>query len=188
MSIRCGPTLYLVKRGPRPEYHRATFHPVIVTDRKPIAEWEAGWTGDGATVWHHQSSDRCTGWLIVRWCGFDIDYGHIVRSFALPDGTIAAFRHTKDNEPWTLIAGAVWWSLAPMPAWLRNLGCIEAPDEFTQVRIRDGWKFHYRDVQAKPARSRTRESGTGATGPGASTTAESVPSENTKKAGLGGQG
>ena len=44
-------SLYLIKRGPRPEHHKAPYHPVILCDRKRIAKWEAGWTGDRAWVW-----------------------------------------------------------------------------------------------------------------------------------------
>ena len=44
--------VYLIKRGPRPEHHRAPFHPVIVCGKRRVAKWQAGWTGDAAWVCH----------------------------------------------------------------------------------------------------------------------------------------
>ncbi len=133
--------LYLIKRGPKPEYHRAPFHPVILCDRKRIAMWEASWSGSQAWVWARDGlRNDGQGWLLQRWNGLDIDYGHVVRDFVLPDGNHAAFY--RDYEPFPqgiqdLFAGAVWWSDKRMPAWLQERGVIYPPDAFTQQWILD---------------------------------------------------
>jgi hypothetical protein len=131
----CPRAIYLVKRGPRPSYAKASWHPVIVASRKHTAEWEAGWTGDGAWVWEHNKREGGSGWLLCRWAGLDINYGHIVRGCVLPDGTKAGIEHDRTKEPWRLLAGAVWWSDEPIPAWLREAGVVVAADEFTKERI-----------------------------------------------------
>lgn len=129
--------VYLIQRGERPDYHVAPFHPVIVCGKKRVAEWQAGWSGDGATVWSHEPSSSGSGWLTERWCGFDIDYGHVVRVLKLPDGTFAGFVHDRNAPPWTLLRGAVWWDDRPMPAWLQQAGVIYPPDSFTRQRVLD---------------------------------------------------
>lgn len=50
----------------------------------------------------------------------------------LPNGSDAAFAHDRDEEPWTLIGGAVWWDDKRMPAWLRREGVIYPPDEHSR--------------------------------------------------------
>lgn len=130
--------VYLIKRGPREAYHRAPFHPVIICAKRRVAKWEAGWTGDAAWVWSHERGTGAGGWLLERWNGFDIAYGHVVRGVLMPDGTDAAFVHEHTNrEPWPLIAGAVWWDEKQIPAWLLEMGAIYAPDKFSQQRILD---------------------------------------------------
>jgi hypothetical protein len=130
--------LYLIKRGPRPEHFRAPFHPVILCAKRAVAKWEAGWSGDASWVWSHERGTRAGGWLLERWNGFDIDYGHVVRGLTLPDGTEAAFVHEHtEREPWPLLRGAVWWHDKPMPAWLLDAGVTYPPDGFSQQRILD---------------------------------------------------
>lgn len=145
MSKRRGrlPFLYLVKRGPRPSHHRAPYHPVIVCDRRSIALWEAGDTGDQAWVWRGWNNPHM-GWLLSRWNGLDIDYGHIVHSVPLPDGTPTSFYHATSTgqfpymkEFFALFDGAVWWSDREMPAWLQERGVVYPPDRFTRQRILD---------------------------------------------------
>lgn len=126
--------LYLIKRGPRPDFHKAPYHPVIICACKDVAKWEVGATSAGAWLWEKES-DPSSGWLLGRWNGLDLDYGHIVHGFKLPDGTPAAFQHDRKAEPWTLLAGAVWWSDKPIPGWLMEKGVVYPPDEFTQKRI-----------------------------------------------------
>lgn len=128
-------TIYLIKRGPRPEGHKPPFHPVVICATKAAAKWEAGWSGDRAWVWTREWGSAASGWLLERWEGLDIDYGHVVRGLTLPDGTEAAFAHGREREPWTLLRGAVWWSARRMPAWLEEAGVIYPPDGFTQSRI-----------------------------------------------------
>lgn len=134
-------SLYLIKRGPKPEYHRAPFHPVILCNHKTVARWEVGWTGDQAWLWSREgSTDSRGGWLIERWNGLDIDYGHLVRGHTLPDGSHSAF--WRDYHPWPagiqdLFAGAVWWSLGKLPEWLAQRGVIYPPDAFTRTHIVD---------------------------------------------------
>lgn len=128
--------VYLVKRGPRPSYHKAPFHPVIICGKRRVAMWEAGFSGDCAWVWEHNRGTGFGGWLFVRWAGLDIDYGHVVRNFTLPDGTDAAFVHEHTGrEPWFLIAGAVWWDDKRMPKWLEASGVVYPSDHHSQQSI-----------------------------------------------------
>jgi hypothetical protein len=132
------PDVYLIKRGPKPSYHRAPFHPVIICAKRAVAKWEAGCTSDAAWVWSHERGARVGGWLLERWNGFDVDYGSVVHGIVMPDGTKAAFVHEHTGrEPWPLLAGAVWWDNKRMPRWLRTAGAIYPPDEFTQQTILD---------------------------------------------------
>lgn len=152
--------MYLIKRGPRPDYHKAPFHPVIICAKKRVAKREAGSSSDRAWVWERFSTDveNGEGFLLARWCGLDIDYGHVVHGFDLPDGTPAAFHHqhrslgydrpgevgakflgysAEPQEPWTLIRGAVWWDDKLMPPVLAKAGVVYPPDDFTQQVILD---------------------------------------------------
>lgn len=129
--------LYLVKRGPRPSYHNAPYHPVIICTRRPIAEWEAGWTGDKSWVWLKEA-DTSSGWLLVKWNGLNIDYGHIVRGCSLPDGTETGVFHDRKKEPWNLMAEATWWSDHNMPQWVADKGTKYPTDNFTIYRISEG--------------------------------------------------
>lgn len=125
--------LYLIKRGPKPEYHRAPFHPVIVCTARHTASWEVGWSGDGGWLWSHDASEEGVGWLLERWNGLNIDYGHVVRGFTLPDGTKAAFDHDRAGTPGSaraLLHGAVWWSQDHrVPEWLSNGYGVRLPDD-----------------------------------------------------------
>ena len=123
--------LYLVKRGPRPSYHKAPYHPIIICTRRPIAEWESDWTGRGSWVWLKEA-DKSSGWLLVKWEGLNVDYGHIVRACMLPDGkTKAGIFHDRKEEPWSLMDGACWWSDHNMPEWIADKGVKYPNDEFT---------------------------------------------------------
>lgn len=133
--------LYLIKRGERPTYHKAPFHPVIICTRKDVAIWQAGDTSAGAWVWvqaYRQHGGR-SGWLLHRWNGLDIDYGHVVHSFALPDGIRAGFwrdYQTEDeNYIGNLLPGAIWWSTERMPDSYSQWGVVYPPDEFSQMCI-----------------------------------------------------
>jgi hypothetical protein len=132
--------LYLIKRGPRPAYHNAPFHPVIICTRLDIARNEAGNSAAGAWIWERGSAlDNGHGWLLTRWNGLDINYG-VVHNFTLPDGAHAAF--WRDYEAWPegvqdLLPGAVWWSRKKMPAWLEQRGVIHVPDTFSRTTVVD---------------------------------------------------
>ena len=132
--------MYLIKRGPRPKYHLAPFHPVVICNKKAVAKWEAGDTGDRAWVWE-RSSNRMNGegFLIVRWNGLDIDYGNVVKQVGpMTDGTLCGFVHPHTGrEPWSLLKGAVWWDDKRIPPDLLEAGVIYPPDEFTQQCILD---------------------------------------------------
>lgn len=107
---------------------------------KAKAQREAGWSGDFATVWERGTHlNDGSGFLLVRWKGLEIDYGHVVRTFALPDGSIGTgFCHPDPNrEPWSLLDGAIWWSTAKLPAALRGMGVVEADDQFSRDWIQD---------------------------------------------------
>lgn len=129
--------LYLIKRASRPFCHRAPYHPVIICDRKWMADWEAGCTCRQAWIWTHDIAHPSYGWLLVRWQGLDIDLGHVVHACTLPDGTTSGISHKRDEEPWSLLPGAVWWSDRPIPAWLLEAGVVYPPDGFTQQWILD---------------------------------------------------
>jgi hypothetical protein len=128
--------LFLVKRGPRPSHHRAPFHPVIISPSRNVARWEAGWTGDRAWIWSRASNEGGSGWLLDRWDGLDIDYGHIVRGCLLPGGVSAGIEHDRRREPWTLVDRATWWSTRKPPAWLLEMGLRYPADAFSQETIR----------------------------------------------------
>lgn len=128
--------VYLVRRAPMPEWCHAPYHPVIICGKRRVAKWEAGWTGDAAWVWSHERGTGAGGWLLERWNGLDIDYGHVVRGGTLPDGTEMAFSHQHHGrDPWPLIAGAVWWDDKKMPRWLEEAGVVYPTDHFTQQSI-----------------------------------------------------
>ena len=131
-------SLYLIRRQPRPDYHKAPYHRVIVCALKRIARWEVGWTGDRSWLWTKQN-EPFTGWLLERWEGLDIDYGHIVRGGKLPDGTDMAFHHPhgSNSGTWDLLRGAVWYSDKPIPTWLVERGVVYPPDDFTQGQLLD---------------------------------------------------
>lgn len=129
-------TLWLIKRGPKPDYHRAPFHPVIATDRKWVAEWEAGCSCDRATVWMRGSHrDDGEGWLLVMWDGFPIRHGYVIhacRHDEIPSG----FRHPhREGEPWALLDGASWWSWKVLPEWLAARGVTLPTDEHSRLII-----------------------------------------------------
>lgn len=133
--------LYLVKRPPKAVHPQASHHPVIICTNKELAEWEAGYSGERAWMWV-QFDGQHSGWLQLRWEGLVIDYGHVVRSVALPDGTTGAFHHRSAHpETWALLKGAVWFSSRRMPAWLAAEGAILAPDDFARRAIAEGERF-----------------------------------------------
>lgn len=133
-AARC---LYLIRRGPRPVYYRAPWHQVIVCAERAVARQEAGCTADLSDVWTKEA-DRSSGLLLLRWRGLDIDYGPIVRSMPLPDGSAGDISHARGEQPWTLLLSgqAVWWSLRRRaPVWLSGL--VSTPtDSFSVERIR----------------------------------------------------
>lgn len=143
--------IYLIKRAPRPAYHRAPFHPVIICGKRRVAKWEAGWTGDASWVWSHARGEMAGGWLLERWNGFDIDYGHVVRGVLMPDGTDAAFVHEPTGrEPWTLLDGAVWWDDQPLPKVLVERGVIYPPDLYSQQTVLRDIANTYERYQERP--------------------------------------
>jgi len=129
---------FVVKRCLRPSYHKAPYHPVIVCTRKSVAKWEAGWTGDRASVWEGQTDG--SGMLLCRIDGLEVDYGHIVRACPLPGGRTTGFVHDREEEPWTLLCGATWWSTRPLPTYLRERGVALPMDEFSLARIEEDYR------------------------------------------------
>jgi hypothetical protein len=133
--------LYLIERGPRHVCHEAPFHPVIICTARYTAKWEAGGSNDGATVWSQgdvrKDSKNLHTWLLGRWKGLDCcTFLGAAVYFDLPDGSNTR-QHSERAH--TLVAGAVWWSDKPLPQFLRDLGVIEAPDDFTRERIADDY-------------------------------------------------
>jgi len=130
--------MYLIKRGPKHEWHKAPYHPVIICNKKAIAEFEAGDTGDHSWVWERQSVRMDgSGFLLVRWNGFDIDYGNVVHDIGdMPDGTKCDFVHPHTGkEPWNLLNGAIWWDDKKIPEDLASAEVIYPPDDFSQSQI-----------------------------------------------------
>lgn len=129
--------LWLIERKPKPDWHNAPYHQVILCTARHTAEWEGGGSPDGATVWNQcdlrKDSKYLHTWFLVRWKGLDC---HTFRGaavyFDLPDGS-----NTREHSEraHSLVVGAVWWSDKPLPQFLRDLGVIEAPDDFTRELI-----------------------------------------------------
>lgn len=133
-------TLYLIQRGPQPRYQKVAFHPVIICDRKRVAVVEMGMSDDRANVWVGVDNPQHShGWILRRWRGLDIDYGHTGYSFDLFDGTKAGIYRDYDNECTVkhLFAGAIWWSDKQIPAWLVEKGVLYPSDNFSQMQILD---------------------------------------------------
>lgn len=146
--------LYLIKRGPRPSHHAAPFHPVILCSHKLTAKWEAGATDDAAWVWEKGGwDDNGRGWLLVRWNGFDVDYGNLVRSIKMPDGSCAAFWRDYDSDlsVKSLFPGAVWWSEREMPRWISQRGVVYPTDLHTQHSILSNWGDEKRSSLVRPS-------------------------------------
>jgi hypothetical protein len=130
-------SIYFVKKGPRPDWHKAPYHQFIICTRRALAKWEAGASSERSWIWE-QPGGEGAGWLLWRWKGLDLDYGPVVHGFNLPDGTEAAFSHPlKNGEPWCLLAETTWWSSRKMPEWLHKVGVKYPTDAFTQQRILD---------------------------------------------------
>ncbi len=129
-------SIYLIKRGPKPTWHMAPFHPVVICAKKRVAKFEAGWSGDKSSIWGRKSKIiDGEGFLLLRWNGLDIDYGHVVRSTRLPSGAKTGFAH--HGGPWKLLRGAIWWDDKPMSASFENAGVLYPPDYFSQQMILD---------------------------------------------------
>lgn len=134
-------TIYMIQRpGGKPVWwdNSVPWHPVFITSRRDAAMWLAGYSGEGAWMWVKGEGDEHAGWLLKRWNGLDIDYGHVVRGVKLPDGDVRAFDHRHEHpETFALQEGAVWWSPRRMPAWLRRAGTVYPSDRHTQQGILD---------------------------------------------------
>lgn len=142
--------LYFIDRAQdRPEHHQAPYHRYLLcTDRKR-AEWEGGDGYKGCWVWQRSSvQEGGEGFLIVRWKGLVIDYGALVKSWLLPDGTPTGFVHPSilgegrwTRPPWSLLSQAVWWSDKTIPMWLCKLGVDLPADDFSRQRMREKLDF-----------------------------------------------
>ena len=150
--------IYLIKRGPKPAHHAAPYSPIILCTLKRVADWEAGWSGDGAWMWEFSRGfGYGGGWLLVRWNGFPIDYGYIVRGLTLPDGTQGAFWRSYKSDDGNYIGGlfpgATWWSTKEMPEWFKERGVVYPADDYSQqcildITADDGCMGCVRDVPA----------------------------------------
>jgi hypothetical protein len=127
---------FLVIRGPKSEHHNAPFHPVILCTRRHTAQWESRPSSDGDTVLENMAPDAsCWGnWLLVKYKGYDIDYGAVAHYFTLFDG--ANSRDVSDSgRIESLLNGATWWSYDEMPVFVRALGVKYPEDNFTKQVI-----------------------------------------------------
>ena len=131
--MRRSRSVYLVKRGSEPIYNKAPWHPLILCDDRRVAEYEVGWTGDGAWSWQTENSPHHGGWLLDVWNGFPINYGSIVRSCELPDGTHCAF--WRNHELTHLLTVAKWWSTREIPPHIMGLGVSLVSDRHSLESI-----------------------------------------------------
>lgn len=143
-------SFYLIKRGPKPGYHEAPYHPVIICKKKKVAKAELGATDDHDWLWYGFDDRLYAGMLLLRWNGFDVDYGHVTRAIEMPDGTIAGVFHDRNQEPWTLLSGAVWWDENRIPERLKEAGVVYPADGFSQRRILQRLWDEYRKDLGKP--------------------------------------
>lgn len=134
--------LYLIKRPPPPYKIAVAHHPVIIATLKRVAEWESSYSGNKAWVWtqYYRNFGKDSGWLLTRWNGLIVDYGHIVRGFELPDGSQAGFWRDyacDEGSIKDLLPGAVWYSKELIPDWLLEKGVVYPQDDYTQQHILD---------------------------------------------------
>lgn len=131
--------LYFIDRGrDRPDWHKAPYHRYLICTNVSAAYWEAGWTGNGASLWmRHTTQNDGSGWLLLRWKGLDIDYGGLVKGGDLFDGGCMGFVHPhRPAPPWSVLAQAVWWSTRTIPPWLRDMGIAPPSDPHSLDSIR----------------------------------------------------
>lgn len=137
---------YLIKRGPEKKYDQKPFHPIIICDRKKVMQTQVIWSGGHDWVWTANLWAVQAGWMLERWNGLIIEYGHVIRSFELPDGTWTGYhrpyelseyqkRHSKDSNIKALFVDAIWWSDKRMPSKFSELGVVYPTDEVTRQRV-----------------------------------------------------
>jgi hypothetical protein len=145
---------YLILRGPKGEHHNAPFHPIILCTRKHTAEWESKCSKDGATVWVNMAPSTAYwgNWLLVKYKGYDIDYGNIAHYFTLFDGKDSREVSDRDYIE-TLLRNAIWWSYDEMPEFVKELGVKLPEDNFTKQCIwedlGDGLLGHRKESELK---------------------------------------
>jgi hypothetical protein len=145
---------YLILRGPKGEHHNAPFHPIILCTRKHTAEWESQRSKDGATVWVNMAPSTAYwgNWLLVKYKGYDIDYGNIAHYFTLFDGKDSREVSDRDYIE-TLLRNAIWWSYDEMPEFIKGLGVKLPEDNFTKQCIwedlGDGLLGHRKESELK---------------------------------------
>lgn len=126
--------LFLIVRGEKPDIHNAPYSPIILCTRKHTAKFESGSTSDGATVFQALSRDFTGNWLLVKYKGYDIDYGNVCHYFKLFDGNDS--ENVSDrSEIHKLIGGAIWWSYDEMPDFIKDLGAKYPNDRWTKEMI-----------------------------------------------------
>ncbi len=126
--------LYLVIRGPKSEFHKAPYHPIIVCSRQHTARWESKNTTDGHTVYWNAYPHKGHGnWFLGRYKGYEMS-GNLGPSFVFFDGCVNSdlCNHQKVNE---LLNGAVWWSYDRMPDFVKEMGVVHVEDDFTKEWI-----------------------------------------------------
>lgn len=126
--------LIVIVRGPQSVHHNAPFHPIIVCSRKHTAKWESMRTENGATVFMNMAPDMQGNWLLVKYKGYDIDYGTMSHYFTLFDGEDSRIVSDKDRVE-GMLKHAIWWSYDDMPQWIKDLGVHYAQDDFTKRAI-----------------------------------------------------
>ncbi len=127
-------SLFLIVRGPKSEFHKAPYHPVIVCSRTHTAKWEAQKTDNGHTVFECMADNG--NWLLVKYQGYNIDHGNVCSHFTLFDGKESKEVSSSENIE-AYLKNAVWWSYDHMPKWIEEKGVSYATDAFTKKRIYD---------------------------------------------------
>ena len=126
--------LYLVVRGPRSEFHKAPYHPIIVCSRQHTARWEGKNTVDGHTIyWNAYPHEGHGNWFLGRYRGYDIN-GNLGPNFVFFDGKTNAelCDYATVNA---MLNGAVWWSYDRMPEFVKKMGVVYAEDDHSKEAI-----------------------------------------------------
>jgi hypothetical protein len=136
--------VWMLVRGPRPDYWKHYWHPVEIYTREKIAYFKLDRIDRENTCYYQEGQGA--GLFLVAYKGWQ-PLGANTNTINLPDGTpILSVHHPMGTivgldedgryryemppeSPWNLWDKAVWWSPRKMPAYIRELGVQELTDE-----------------------------------------------------------